>query len=542
MGQFTTVLDIGPEVLQPVNLLQIYGNRVVTLFGFTGTFDELAPMCGRNLADPSMQDAVNTFIVKAANESGMEINPEHEEMFARVVEETGAERKFVVAVEPKTKSIEPKTERSSVDQKVGVTDLSATKKNEAKEQNIHNRAVDTARVQKTSQISAAIIEATRKRQNQDYYVVEPYSKSINTEEKLVVIKPVKTPDKQFTTVIQNEQQIVVMAPVKTPIEYLASKRPVPVNDIKGENPKLPSSSTVNEVIDISKKKVVTDSVCQANDSLEDEDYIKNTDDEFQFEDSARSTDQELSIIEVGSEDIVRQEEFDRVFDQMVEQADFSENSEESSHEVISSSAESWGELLFESPELMFDDFVFGLESFAEKIAALDISNYETSANHDSDCDNHAAIESQVSPIFQLVAERLLSADDKQNAMEKVQKIVGAIHGIRILEQRVADPSQIEFAKEKLLEFSAELFLQLGIDYDIEMVELFAWTLLRPEYIPLLTKSKNYEELGTNESKQEPNQYFDPSFPSDRNPRHYILGGLAVLYTNIISDLRVPALN
>ena len=105
VGHFSPIQDMGPEALQePVNLLQTYGENVVTLFGITAPLDQLAKMCPIDLSDPSKLDAVNTFVAKAANEAGMEIKPEHEAVFAKVIEQTGAERKFVVAAESKSQT------------------------------------------------------------------------------------------------------------------------------------------------------------------------------------------------------------------------------------------------------------------------------------------------------------------------------------------------------------------------------------------------------------------------------------------------------
>jgi hypothetical protein len=80
------------------DLLEVYRNRVVTVLGITGTLEELATMCPVDLNNSSItQDAKNKFVVKAANEAGLEISPEHEDIFSRVVEESGLERNFSVA-------------------------------------------------------------------------------------------------------------------------------------------------------------------------------------------------------------------------------------------------------------------------------------------------------------------------------------------------------------------------------------------------------------------------------------------------------------
>src|SRR6185437_5539665 len=80
------------------DFLEAYADRELTVFGITGRLQDLAGMCPVDLSDPRVTlEAKNEFVVKVANESGMEIAPEHETYFSQVVEKQGQERKFTVA-------------------------------------------------------------------------------------------------------------------------------------------------------------------------------------------------------------------------------------------------------------------------------------------------------------------------------------------------------------------------------------------------------------------------------------------------------------
>lgn len=96
-------MEVGPRVefmeaaAEQPDFLEIYANKEVTVFGITGKLQDLAGMCPIDLSDPRITpDVKNEFVVKVANESGMEIAPEHEGYFTQVIEKHGHERKFAV--------------------------------------------------------------------------------------------------------------------------------------------------------------------------------------------------------------------------------------------------------------------------------------------------------------------------------------------------------------------------------------------------------------------------------------------------------------
>lgn len=103
-------------VIDQPDFLEVYADRELTIFGITGRLQDLAGMCPVDLSDSRVTlEAKNEFVVKVANESGMEIAPEHEPYFSRVVERHGQERKFTVAMAGKDDAPELRSNRQKPD-------------------------------------------------------------------------------------------------------------------------------------------------------------------------------------------------------------------------------------------------------------------------------------------------------------------------------------------------------------------------------------------------------------------------------------------
>ena len=88
-----------------LDLLEVFADREVTMFGVQGTFRDLAEMCPVDLNDPRITlDAKNAFVVKVANEARLEIEPEYEAVFTHAISVQGVEQKFTVAA-PRTRAV-----------------------------------------------------------------------------------------------------------------------------------------------------------------------------------------------------------------------------------------------------------------------------------------------------------------------------------------------------------------------------------------------------------------------------------------------------
>jgi hypothetical protein len=96
VGQSTLLYtELAPQEL---DLLDIFGDTEVTVFGITGTFSDLGSMCPIDLSNPQITlEAKNAFVVQAANAAGLEIQPEYEPIFSHYIEQKNLEQKFTVS-------------------------------------------------------------------------------------------------------------------------------------------------------------------------------------------------------------------------------------------------------------------------------------------------------------------------------------------------------------------------------------------------------------------------------------------------------------
>lgn len=89
---------INYEIAPEIDLFEAYADQEVTIFGISGTFKDLAGMCPVDLNSPGVSvESKNEFVVKAANEAGLEIEPKHEQLFNQIIEQHCIERKFTIA-------------------------------------------------------------------------------------------------------------------------------------------------------------------------------------------------------------------------------------------------------------------------------------------------------------------------------------------------------------------------------------------------------------------------------------------------------------
>lgn len=119
-------MEAGPtpenyEAVAQPDLLAAFAEREVSIFGIQGTFQQLAQMCPVDLSSPSITlEAKNEFVIKAANEAGLTIEPEYEQVFTQITEQHGLERKFSVA--PTQESAVPEPRHQSAQREVVVLD------------------------------------------------------------------------------------------------------------------------------------------------------------------------------------------------------------------------------------------------------------------------------------------------------------------------------------------------------------------------------------------------------------------------------------
>lgn len=110
------------QALEQRNLAEVYGDRVITLFGITGTIKELGDACTAS-EDKRNQEADNIFVVSAMNEAGEEIEPEDLTFFERTLQKHGEEIKITVRQPEAATSHNPDSAKSQIDEREKTTEL-----------------------------------------------------------------------------------------------------------------------------------------------------------------------------------------------------------------------------------------------------------------------------------------------------------------------------------------------------------------------------------------------------------------------------------
>jgi len=147
---------------------------------------------------------------------------------------------------------------------------------------------------------------------------------------------------------------------------------------------------------------------------------------------------------------------------------------------------------------------------------------------------------KVSPAPQIVAavsERLgnLEAEQEAPATMLIEQITETISEIRQLQAVMAGPMELVDLEEHLTDLCEALLETIGVEYDAESLSQFVHSLLRPEFMPELTKSSkevDLERMGTHEVKRHFPGFFTilADLFSDA-PARYLLGKFA-LFVNL----------
>jgi hypothetical protein len=84
----------------------------------------------------------------------------------------------------------------------------------------------------------------------------------------------------------------------------------------------------------------------------------------------------------------------------------------------------------------------------------------------------------------------------------MQDVIGALHGLQVLEARHAEPETIAAVEAQLTQLSAVLFEQLEIEYSEQDIKDFVTVLRSPKFALEITIEQRVgiKDLGTHESK------------------------------------------
>jgi hypothetical protein len=436
---------------QAPDLLDAFADRKATAFGITGTFRDLANMCPVDLDDPRITLAAkNEFVIKLANESGLEVEAEHEALFAETTERLGLERKFTVMPAEKFPAAErdpPTPHPQRTETKLAVPPAEKQKPEPAE---VRTEATSKPESLLTPDEGVSYYEATRLRQD----LVEMAAQTGSTiDTPSIVAVDIYTRRSQT----QIAEEVIYPAPINSPAADKPHEEIAPVISIYEQPTELMESA----------------------------------------EDQA-------------SERIAR------------------ESAQDSLEQVPDTTVSNWAAELYKEPLEIYADFTESLLEFAKQD--------EQSENQPGKVDvNDLAPEQRVA---RQVAERLkgLDTDEQLQAAEIMQHIVGAVHGLYILEAQNMAPETIQQVKLQLQELCQSLTEVIGLELSQEEIEHFVRAVIQLEFDSRqpLEEQLEYTALdkrGTREAK-----YATRFSGSDTDDKNYAQRALGT-FTLVCAGLR-----
>jgi hypothetical protein len=503
-------MEVGPdntrqEMDSQPDLLKIFANRVVTMFGFTGTLGELGDLCTRDLVnDPSITLQVkNEFVVKAANEAGLEIEPKYEPLFSEVIEQKGLERKFTVSRDQKSDghekivTVQPKPSQLKAIDKVRIERLPEPRHVENhKSLRLDDRQLG-ARTMLLTQIMEINKEAQQARSLDQETVSMPRTKEIN------ITRP-------FSQVVEEE----VVAEPKSRLAYVklprlnkkldqAARRHIeqpstpglkPVTDAMDFDIEKGEAGKSNTIFKLQEASVSSESISDVTAViLEELSYVGRTDDGHKltdfFEDSKDALPQTIL------EDVEQYEDSITAYDEFIDG------------------------LLISGEELLL---------YAENTPRKGLTNEVTESISTDELDF-------IHPVLIEISGRLsqLEVEEKEFIEPVIKNIVDTIHSIHILEASGEVDQAIIDVEAQLMELCICLFEAMDMDYDEHVVKQFVQVLLYPGFMQEQPKKPrvllaNLENLGTHEAKYTTGS-FSSSLLNARAHLEQIIGKFALVY-------------
>lgn len=449
-----------PSFDQP-DILLAYADRELTILGITGTLQDLADMCPIDLNDPRItQEAKTEFAIKALNESGQAIDPEHEDLFTKVIEKNNLQRKFTVNPDIKALVVkdEPKQTNKSPQAK------------EIKQINDSSKAV-TGLIPKKPELGASVLRAQSANRLQEQLDVS------------VVLE---------TQTIHDQDIVQVM--LKQADEDLA-KQPenMPIADMETQPQRSDQES--------GRKSALTEYLATIT-QTEDLNVFDTAIDQL-------SVDGNDPIVEVKP--IVLDDISERPIIFSDSPIDYQQQSptepikEDMPAEAPSKTLEiSWQDELSKEPEEQCQDFTQALQNLVELMSDPPIpGDNETSAVQ---LDNTETQETVLRDIVIVMADRLtkMEINDRELVVPVMQNIISQLNNIQLLKTQEIEPEIILEAETKLKELVIVLFEAVGLDCNEQQAEQLIWLMLSPNFQPpqrLIDQEEiDLEKNGTREAK------------------------------------------
>lgn len=509
------------EAAPVLNLMEVFAEQEFTIFGVTGSLSQLAGLCPKDLSGKTVsQEIINDFVVKVANEAGIEIDPQYEPLFTETLDRHGLERKFVVAAVVDDPQPTQRPEVHAVDR---VDRVAAVKLTQAPDKQLlaHSeeamRAAVSTQAERLKHVQRNAVEASVRQQP----ALREHDPVTVVSDALPAAKIIKPPVKPLSQIILPKATITEIHTTNP------SKKTVPVLPIYETKavslkPELPQKTSLEVVIkpDV---QVLDGYTKPAKASL---DHSKP------------------DVLSVGAEmDSAVSIDLELVEGWTIPQAEYVFEplpmfiNQEIIEDVHQEAQIDWEEELGKDPLELYQDFTDALFGFEETMATLYLNDEaQEIVGWHVETDEFGEVLSSP-PIVSKVAERLNDLDTAQKELVApiLQDIVGAIHGIRVLEAKGVNPQAIEAVEAQLRDLCVILFDALGIDYEPEDIDKFMQVMLRPEFRPVKstehTEAIDLTRAGTHEAKR----FIEITNDVTQSDRKHttLLGMLAVLNASII---------
>ena len=450
------------QAAQP-DLLEAFASREVTIFGITGTFKDLAGMCPVDLNDPRITlEAKNEFVVKAANEAGLEVEPEHEELFSRITERHGLEKKFTVAA--------PRN------------NLATESKPTIQLGNVRNKN---------------IVASTSKLRDEQLPVQTPEQRIISNE---------LPEENKPSQPVRRLPRVSIPLPAITEI-YNASLRNKPMTEHVVYMSREQAQAPQVPPLVVEKTKMVAQEVA-------------NYDEETIFAVDELG----INIVDDAINEILATSQPEAAIEPLPATA---------RQETLEVPKVDWATELSKEPLDVYEDFTEALRIFAELPTIPVIAAQEADLGDSNQPSNAEMEKPQPMPaILTTVAERLaeLEPNEKELVAPILKNLVGAIHGMQLLEAREADQETIVAVEAQLQELCVALFEAIGIDYNEQAIKQFMGVMLHPDFEPPQPEVQevrlDLEYVGTREAKWHFPQFTSGIADVERQI-HHMLGNFAL---------------
>jgi hypothetical protein len=516
-----------PEVEQDPDLLREFADMEITVFGKTGTLDNLArEECPVDLDDPRVTPEMkNVFVVKAINLAGSAVDQKYEAYFTKVLDEHGVERKFTVAEQ--REAIEQPKPQSEPERVKASTELPIPVQRTLEPEQVVQTAVLVALPQQhVGEASLAHADIT---------VPDEVVREIARHDE---------PPEEFDTIrLASEVQAVTGVAASSdaeasPLLDVPQVEIVTMQILKEYEERLSNDAYTETEKIVDEQAQVMGEVVMEGEGVVRELTSENTP---APEVLVATMEEVLGLPEGDGTELAIDPFMEPLVLPMIVEESGSDVDIASllTVELLAEPEDIWLAELHKEPTEIVDDIAAALLALSAQQESAgfiaDVTDGTDSGLEDATYSVVPETRTALLPaVVGLVAEQLrqLEPEAKETVSPIIKNIAGAIHAIHVLEARQSEPEVVARIQIELEAFCAQLFEAIGIEYDEDMVRQFAFVVSRPDFMAMpqtaqLTEA-DLEYDGTREAKRGLHATTTNLPVSDR-PLERLLGVLAMLY-------------